>query len=93
MGRSDLHRAGSKFGINILVRNDRYFAIRQRQSDRLADKVFVTLVRSVDGDRCVAQHRFGSRRGNRDRSVLALYRVSKVIELAVFPAFLFYLEI
>ena len=40
MCRRDLDRTRSKFGIDVFVGNDRYFAVRQRQCNRLADQMF-----------------------------------------------------
>ncbi len=55
--RSNFHRAGAEFAIDVAVHDDRNFAIHQRQQHHLADQMLVALVLGMHGDRDVAQHR------------------------------------
>ena len=66
----DLHRARAERRIGIFVGNDRNQAPVLLRPDgnlaQLADDRGIALVRGMDGDRAVAQHRLGPRRGDRD---------------------------
>ena len=66
VGRSDLDRASALLRIGIFVGNDRNAPSDQRQNDVLPDESRVAFIVRMHGDRCVAEHGFGSRCGDRD---------------------------
>ena len=58
MCRRDLHGSRPELSVNVFVGDDRYLAVRQRQRDGLADKIFVTLVAAINCNRRIAKHCF-----------------------------------
>ena len=94
MRRRDLHAAGAEFAVDVVVGDDRNFAIAQRQHHGLADQMLVALVLRMYGHGGVAEHGFRAR--CRDDDVVARFagfglvaqaaseRVAQMPELAVF---------
>ncbi len=86
MRRRHLHRAGAELRLRQFVRDDRNFAIHQRQQHMLAMQMRVALVRRIHRDRCVAEHRLRTRGRHSNKLVFARYsanhRVSDFIQLA-----------
>ena len=66
MGRRNLHRTCSLFGIGIIIAHDGYEAANKRQAHVAADEMFQLLILGMNGYRRIAQHSFGPRRGNDD---------------------------
>ena len=60
----DLDAAAAERGIDVVVGDDRDQSSGQRQPDLASDEVTIALVVGMHRDRRVAQHRFGSRRGD-----------------------------
>ena len=63
----DFHDAGAEFAVDVGVRDDRNFAIHQRQHHALADEVLVALVLRMNGDGGVAEHGFRARGGDHEK--------------------------
>src|SRR5882762_9034279 len=82
--RSDLHAAGSKLRIDIVVGDDGDRASGEGQSHALADPLRVSFVFRVYGDGDVAEHRFRSRRGDDQRAAAVLQRIAYLPDLPVF---------
>ena len=80
VARGDLERAGPELGVHVVVRDDRQPAAHERQDRRLPDQARVALVRRVNRDRGVGQHRLGPDRGDRDRARARLERVVDHVE-------------
>ena len=78
----DFHDAGAEFAVDVGVRDDRNFAVHQRQHYVLADEVLVALVVGMDGDGGVAEHGFRARGGDDEIVAASRRRVADVPELA-----------
>ena len=93
VSRRDLYSTRTKFGLDIFVSDDRYLAVRQRQSYLLSNKVLVTLVTRIYGNRGIAKHRLGPRGRNGQCLVRSDDRIFEVRELAVLPRLFLDLEV
>ena len=58
MGRRHFHTASSKFWIYILICNNWYFPANQRQGNRFANQVLVTIIIWMDRNSRITQHGF-----------------------------------
>ena len=58
--RRDLHAAGAKRGIGVLVGDDRNASTGQRQFDEFAEEVSVAFVVRIDGQCAVTEHGLGA---------------------------------
>ena len=56
--RSDFHRAGTEIHRYIIIGNDRYLFIHQRQNHKFADFILVANISGIDGHSRVSQHCF-----------------------------------
>ncbi len=83
MGRRDLQAAGAELAIDILVGDDRYQTIAQRQLHHAPYQVGVAFVLRVDGHRTVAQHGFRTRGGDSQVALGASQRIVEVPEMAL----------
>ena len=79
----NLHHAGSKLRIDIVVGNHRNLPVQDRQDDRFADQILVALVARVDRHGGVAQHRLRPRGGHHHPPLLALDGVAQMVERAL----------
>ena len=79
MGGRDLDRTAALFRIAVLVGDNRYGAIGQRQNNILADQRGVALVLGMDRHGGIAQHRL--RPGRRYRDILTLCALNRVFEI------------
>ena len=66
MGRRNLYGTGSKLRLHIIVGNDRYLTVRQRQRNRFAYQVFIAIIVGIYGNGCITEHRFGAGSRNND---------------------------
>ena len=57
VARRNLDAAGAEFHINVLVAEDRDFAVHNRQNAGLADEVLVALIVRIDGNAGIAKCR------------------------------------
>ena len=55
MGGGDLHAAGTKVALDIIIGNDRHFSAGDWQGNGLADQMRVTLVFWIDRHRGIAK--------------------------------------
>ncbi len=78
MRRRDLDAAGAEGLVDVVVGDDRDFAIGERQLERLADQMHVALVGRIDRHRDVAQHGFRTRGGDRQMAAAIGQRVADV---------------
>jgi len=93
MGRGDFDHAGSELAFHIFVRNNRNFAVDQRQDHLFADQVAVTLVFGMNRHSGIAQHGFGPGGGYGDEaSRFTGYRIADMPQVA-FLVFMFNLDI
>ena len=60
VGRRDLYYAGPEIHFNVLVCDDRYLSVGKRELYGLADDALVALIVRVNGDRGIAEKRFGT---------------------------------
>ena len=67
----------------MIVEDDRNLAIHQRQLHGLAVQVEVALVLGVDRDGSIAEHRFGTRRGDHQLRPLPIDRIADVPQVAL----------
>ena len=72
--------AGAELAIDVGVRDDGNFAIRERQMDHFADELLIALVLRVDGDSGIAQHRFRPGGGDDDIFLRPDHRIADVPE-------------
>ena len=77
-----LDAAGAEIKLDIIVGHDGQLAANERQDRRLADEVLIALVRRVDRDAAVAEHRLGARGGDGQILVAVLERVADIPERA-----------
>ena len=80
--RGDLDDAGAELHVDIVVADNRNLAANQRQDDRLADQILVTLVLGVDRNSGIAEHRLRAGGGQNDLSAAVAERVAQVPEVA-----------
>ena len=64
MSGSGLHAARAELGVDIVVGKNRNLATHNRQIDRLANKMLITLVLRAYRNTSIAQHGFGTGGGN-----------------------------
>ena len=76
------HSAGPEAQLYIVIRHDRQLSSDQREDGVFADKVRIALVRGVDCNTGVAQHRLGARGGNNKLFVRVLDRIADMPEAA-----------
>ena len=77
-----LDAAGAEIELDIIIGHDGQLTPDQRQDRRLADEVLIALVRRVDRDAAVAEHRLGARGGDGQILVAVLERVADIPERA-----------
>ena len=77
-----LDSAGAKAKLDIIIRHDRQLSPDQRENGVFTDKMRIALVRGVDRNTGVAQHRFGARGGNDKLLVRVLDRIADMPEAA-----------
>ena len=84
VGRRDLDGARAEFLVDVLIRKQRDAAADDRQYERLADEILVTLVIRMDSDARIAEHRLRARRRNLDvLARLALYLIAQMPEMTL----------
>ena len=83
MSRGDLYNAGSEVHFNILVGDDRYLSVGERQLHGLADNVLVSLVVRVNRNRRIAEKRFGTRGGDLHEAAAVGERVVDMPEVTL----------
>ena len=74
VGRRDFYNARAEVHVHVFVGNDGDFTIDKGHNDGLAHKVLVTLVVGVYGNSSVAEHGFGTGRGD-DHGLIAVSQV------------------
>ena len=60
MCRCNFYNTGTKFSVNIFIRNDGYFLIQNGNDTGLADQVLISFICGMYRNRSIAQHGFGS---------------------------------
>ena len=82
VARRNLDAAGAEFHINVLVTENRDFAVHNRQNAGLADEVLVALIVRIDGNAGIAHE--GLRTGGRNNEVARAVceRIADVPQLA-----------
>ncbi len=88
----DFDDAGAKFDIDIVIGDNCQFAIEYRQYCCLPDVFLIAFVVGIDGQRGIAEHRFGARGRGDHIDVLAFELVLDVVKLGD-PALMFDLVI
>ena len=73
---------GAEIKLDIIIGHDGQLTAHERQDRRLADEVLIALVRRVDRDAAVAEHRLGARGGDGQILVAVLERVADIPERA-----------
>ncbi len=63
MGRSYLNHTGAEFPLNIIVGNDGYLTVHQRQCYGFPYEILIALILRVDCHRSIPQHGLGTRCG------------------------------
>ena len=84
MRRCDLHAAGSKLLIDILIGNDRYLSPRKRKLQHLSYYVLVSVILGIHSDRRITKKRLRTSRGDlNESSLLADDRIIDMPEVTV----------
>ena len=83
MGWRDLHRTGPLFGICVFIKHNRNATANEWQFDEGTGEVLVAFVFGVHGDGAVAQHGFGTCRGDDDvAAIFPSRRLAVFVKLA-----------
>ena len=83
MGRRHFHTASSKFRIYIIICNDWYFPVNQRQGNRFANQVLVTIILWMNRYSRITQHGFRASRCYNYVFIRISNRVTKIPELSI----------
>ena len=67
MGRGNLHRTCTLFGVGIIIGNNRNFTPDKRQGHGFADQILIAFIFGVNGNGAITQHGFGAGRADLDK--------------------------
>ena len=81
VGGGDLHDASSEILLHIGIGHDRNLTANQRQDQRFADDILITLVLRVHRDGGIAQHRLGTGRRQLQIAGAVLEGIAQVPEM------------
>ena len=82
VGGCDLDHAGALGHIGMLVQDDGYFLIQQRQNHMAAVQMGISRIFRVDSDRRIAQHGFRTGGGQLQHFPRFLHRIQQVPEIS-----------
>ena len=82
MTGSHLHCTSAKAQLHIVIRDDRELSAHERQDGILANQMLIFLIRRVDGDTGVAQHRLRTGGGDDEFLIGIFHRITDVPEVA-----------